>query len=187
MEKQTNSSSQSRNSASKGLVQIYTGDGKGKTTSAVGNIIRALSHNFKVYVAVFLKSQSREGEWSYLAGLPNVTIERFGSDNFCYPNNIQPDDRKQAADALNAARKAIMHGNYDLAVLDEVNVAAAMKLIDINDVIKLIEQKPERLNLILTGRNADPEIVKRADLVTEMLKIKHHFDAGVPAQQGIEF
>lgn len=184
---QANANPQFSNSTSKGLVLIYTGDGKGKTTAAVGSIIRALGHNQKVYAAVFMKYKSRDGEWDFLANLPNVKIERFGSENFCYPNNITPEDKEQAAKAFNAAREAVNHSDYDLVVMDEINVAIAWKLIDKDEVIKLIEQKPARLNLILTGRYADPEIVKRADLVTEMLKIKHHFDAGIPAQQGIEF
>jgi cob(I)alamin adenosyltransferase len=182
-----NSSPQASGSTSQGLVQIYTGEGKGKTTAAIGNIIRALGHNLKIYVAVFMKGDSPYGEWDYLARLPNIKIERFGLREFCNPENIKPAEKEQAYKAMNAAREAIFHGNYDLVVLDEINIAVAWHLIDVNDVIKLIEEKPARLDLILTGRYADNELIKRADLVTEMLKIKHHFDAGIPARQGIEF
>ena len=122
-----------------------------------------------------------------LAGSLNVKIERFGLHDFCNPENIKPEEKEQAYLAFKAARDAILHGNYDLVVLDEINIAVAWNLIDVNDVIKLIEEKPAKLNLILTGRYAPTELTKRADLVTEMLKIKHHFDAGIPARQGIEF
>jgi len=171
----------------KGLVQIYTGDGKGKTTAAIGNIIRALGHDMKVYVAVFIKGTSPSGEWDFLAKLPNVKIERFGAEKFIDPKNIKPEEKEQARLALNAARKAVTGGDFDLVVLDEINIAVAWRLIERDEVLKLIEDKPPRLELILTGRYADSELVKKADLVTEMLKIKHPFDAGIPAHQGIEF
>lgn len=186
MEKQPNSSPQSP-AIQKGLVQVYTGDGKGKTTAAIGNIIRALGHNLKVYVCVFMKGDYTYGEWDYLARLPNIKIERFGRREFCDPDNIKPAEKEQAARALNSAREAMLHGNYDLIVLDEINVAIAWHLIDIDEVIKFIDDKPVKVNLILTGRYADNELVKKANLVTEMLKIKHHYDSGISARQGIEF
>lgn len=187
LEKQFKPGPQSSDSTTRGLVQIYTGEGKGKTTAAIGNIIRALGHNSKVYAAVFMKGDYPYGEWAYLARLPNIKVERFGLREFCNPADVKPEQKEQAAQALNAAREAILHGNYDLVVLDEINVAIAWHLIDKNEVIKLLEEKPPHLELILTGRYADSELVKRADLVTEMLKIKHHFDDGIPARQGIEF
>jgi len=187
LEKQIQPSHPSSDSTTKGLVQIYTGEGKGKTTAAIGNIIRALGHNLKVYAAVFMKGDYPYGEWEYLARLPNIKVERFGLREFCNPADIKPEEKAQAAQALNAAREAILHGNYDLVVLDEINVAIAWHLIDKNEVIKLLEERPPHPTLILTGRYADSELMKKADLVTEMLKIKHHFDAGVPARQGIEF
>ena len=174
-------------SITRGLVQIYTGDGKGKTTAAIGNIIRALSHGMKIYVAVFMKDDSSYGEWDYLAKLPNIKVERFGFREFCDPHNIKPEEKEQTRRALNATREATQSGNYDLVVLDEINVAVAWHLIEQDEVLKLIEEKPLRLELILTGRYADSEFIKRADLVTEMLKIKHPFDTGFSARQGIEF
>ena len=187
LEKESKNSPLAPGTNPKGLVQIYTGDGKGKTTAAIGNIIRALGHGMKVYVAVFMKGDYPYGEWYYLAKLPNVTIERFGFQNFCDPHNIKPEEKEQARQALSAAREAIQKGNYDLVVLDEINVAVAWHLIERDQVLKLIEEKPPRLELVLTGRYADSEIIKRADLVTEMLKIKHPFDTGASARQGIEF
>ena len=171
----------------KGLVQVLTGDGKGKTTAAVGSIVRALSHGLSVYVAVFMKNNNPFGEWTYLSRTSNVRIENFGSENFCRPSDVKPEEKERANLALQAARNAMCGGKYDLVVLDEVNVAAAWKLIDTNDVIKLIEDRPSHVRLIFTGRYADREIIKRADLVTEMLNIKHPFDAGEPAREGIEY
>jgi len=171
----------------KGLVQIFTGDGKGKTTAAVGTIIRALGHGLRVYIAVFMKGDRISGEWSYLSTLPGITLERFGLKTFCNPSDVKPEEKKQAGLALTAARDALHSNKYDIVVLDEINVAVGWKLIELPEVISLIEERPAGVELILTGRRADPELVKRADLVTEMLKIKHPFDAGIEAREGIEY
>lgn len=174
-------------SSRKGLVQIFTGDGKGKTTAAAGAIIRALGHSLKIYVVVFMKGSNPSGEWTFLSKQPGIIIERFGLDTLCNPSNIKPEEQKQAELALDTARQAIKSGLYDIVVLDEINVAIGWKLIELSDVIALIEEKPPAVELILTGRRAEPELVKMADLVTEMLKIKHPFDAGIAAREGIEF
>ena len=171
----------------KGLVQIFTGDGKGKTTAAVGTIIRALSHGLKVYAGVFMKGDVPSGEWTFLANQPGIKIERFGVNTFLNPENIKPEEREQAAKAMQAAARAVTGGEYDIIVLDEINVAVGWKLISVQDVIDLIEKKPANVELILTGRRADAELMKRADLVTEMLKIKHPFDTGIKAREGIEY
>jgi len=171
----------------KGLVQVFTGDGKGKTSAAAGSIIRAIASGLNVYAAVLMKGGNPEGEWSYLSRLPGVTIERFGSKNFCNPERVKPEDREQAKLALETAAKAMLSGKYDMVVVDEINVAAAWKLIDVQDVIKMIEAKPANVELILTGRYAAPEVIEKADLVTEMRKIKHPFDTGQPARKGIEY
>jgi cob(I)alamin adenosyltransferase len=174
-------------SLKKGLVQIYTGDGKGKTTAAVGLIIRAYTNGLRIYAAVFMKDIDSHSEWEFLSGLPNVTIERFGSKEFCDPGNVKPVDKERASQALAAAGRAMRCGEYDLIVMDEVNVAVAWKLLDVTDVIKILDDKPANVELVLTGRYADSELIKRADLVTEMLKIKHPFDSGQPARKGIEY
>lgn len=170
-----------------GLIQIFTGDGKGKTTAAIGTIIRALGNNLKVYVAVFMKGDYPYGEWAFLSKFSNITIERFGSQEFCDPSNVKPEEREQARLALNAARNAMLSGKYDIILLDEINVTVGWNLIPLNDVLKLIDEKPPHVELILTGRRADTELVKRADLVTEMLKIKHPYDKGISARKGIEY
>ena len=171
----------------KGLVQVFTGDGKGKTTAALGAVIRALGHGLRVYITAFMKGDYPYGEWKFLSNLPNVTIARFGFRKFTDPANVLPSEVEQAKQALAAARKAMLSGNYDLIVLDEVNIAVAWKLIELDDVIKLISDKPRNVELILTGRHADKELVRMADLVTEMLKIKHPYDEGAMAREGIEY
>ncbi|OGO21492.1 MAG: cob(I)yrinic acid a,c-diamide adenosyltransferase [Chloroflexi bacterium RBG_16_51_9] len=171
----------------KGLVQVFTGNGKGKTTAALGSILRALGHGFKVYVVFFMKGDYKYGEFNTLARLPDVDIAKFGSRRFTDPANIRPEEKEQARLALDAARKAMLSGNYDLVILDEVNVALGFNLIELDDVIKLIKDKPVKVELILTGRYADTEIIELADLVTEMVKVKHPFDKGIKARKGIEY
>lgn len=171
----------------KGLVQVFTGDGKGKTSAAIGSVIRALGHGKKVYLVFFMKGDYPYGERQILSKLPGVTLESFGSRDFVDPKNIKPEDRAEAAKALAAAREAMLSGKYDLVVLDEVNVAVFFELISVDDVLKLIQDKPQKVELILTGRRADTKIVQAADLVTECLKIKHPYDIGVEARGGFEF
>lgn len=171
----------------RGLVQVFTGDGKGKTSAAIGAVIRALGHGLKVYIVFFMKGDYPYGERSILSQLPNVTMESFGFRDFTDPANIKPEEKEQAKRALAAAREAMLSGGYDLVVLDEVNLAVAFKLIELEEVLKFIEDKPQRVELILTGRRADSRLVKSADLVTEMLNIKHPYNEGVVARGGIEY
>jgi len=171
----------------KGLVQIFTGDGKGKTSAAIGTVVRALGHGLKVYIALFMKGDYLYGERKILSGLPGVTLESFGSEEFIDPENIKPEEIEQARKALAAAREAMLGGEYDLVVLDEVNLAVAFNLLGVDVVLGLIEAKPEAVELILTGRRADKELVRVADLVTECLKIKHPYDSGVEGREGFEY
>ncbi len=172
---------------SPGLVQVFTGDGKGKTTAALGTVIRALGHGLKVYIVYFMKGDYDYGERHILSKLPNVTINSFGHEGFTDPANLKTEEIAQAEKALAAARKAMLSGSYDLVVLDEVNVAAAWKLIEIDEVAKLISDKPPNVELILTGRKADTKLIKLADLVTEMLKIKHPYEKGTTPRKGIDY
>jgi len=153
----------------------------------MGAVIRALGHGLRVYIGFFMKGDYSYGERNVLSQLPNVTIESFGTRGFVDPKNIKPQEKEQAKRALAAAREAMLSGNYDLVVLDEVNVAVAFKLVELDEVLKLIDNKPEEVELILTGRRADSKLIKSADLVTEMLKIKHPYDSGVKAREGIEY
>lgn len=171
----------------KGLVRIFTGNGKGKTTAALGAVMRALGHGLRVYVVFFMKGDYPYGEFSILAKLSGVKMDSFGFRCLTDPANIKPEEIEQAGMALSAAREAMLSGDYDLVVLDEVNVAVAMKLIELAGVISLIKDKPGDVELILTGRYADDELLKLADLVTEMVKVKHPYDQGVLARKGVEY
>lgn len=170
-----------------GLVQLFTGEGKGKTSAALGTVLRASGHGFRTYIIFFMKSELPHGEIAALRHLPNVEIAKYGGLKFVNPDRIKPEDIAKAREALAAAREAMLSGRYDLIVLDELNVAVAFKLVELDEVIKLIKDKPPDIELILTGRYADPKLVESADLVTEMLKIKHPYDKGVPARKGIEY
>lgn len=171
----------------KGLVQVFTGDGKGKTTAALGTILRATGHGLKVFIVFFIKGDYAYGEYSTLSILPNIKFASFGLRQFIDSTNINPEEKEQAEAALAAAREAVNSNRYDLVVLDEINVAVDYHLIAIDDVISLIKKKPSHVELILTGRRADTRLIEMADLVTEMVKVKHPFDKGVKARKGIEY
>ena len=170
-----------------GLVQVFTGDGKGKTSAALGTVLRALGHGLRVYIVFFMKGDYPYGEYNTLSRLPNVAMANFGQREFVDPANVRPEEVGQAKQALAAAREAMLSSNYDLVVLDEVNLAAAWKLVAPEEVVRLIRDKPQNVELILTGRQADAEIVKLADMVTEMVNIKHPYDKGVLARKGLDY
>ncbi|MBI2919305.1 MAG: cob(I)yrinic acid a,c-diamide adenosyltransferase [Chloroflexi bacterium] len=171
----------------RGLVQVYTGDGKGKTTAALGLALRALGHGLRVHVIHFMKGDTRYGEQAILAQLPGVTVERFGLPTLCNPKNPRPEERLQAHKALEAAQNAVLGGQYHVVVLDEINVALAFGLIPVDAVMELIRQRPPAVELVLTGRKAPPELIAIADLVTEMREVKHPFQQGVLARPGIDY
>ncbi len=171
----------------KGMVQIFTGDGKGKTSAALGVVLRALGRGLRVCVVVFMKGDYPYSEWKALSKLPNVKIARFGFRTFTDPANVKPEEIEQAKQALATARDAMLSGNYDLVMLDAVNLAVAWKLVVLSEVTGLISDKPPNLELILTGRQADAKLVELADLVTECLKIKHPYDKGIRARRGIDY
>lgn len=187
MAEQLSQRSPSSGPFSRGLVQVFTGDGKGKTTAALGTVIRALGHGLRVCIIFFMKGDYPYGEYKILSQLPNVRIARFGSQQFIDPTNIKPEEKEQARQALATAREAVLSGSYDLVVLDEVNLAVAWDLVELDEVIKLISDKPRNVELILTGRKADTKLVQLADLVTEMLEIKHPYNEGTKARKGIEY
>lgn len=172
---------------SRGLVQVFTGNGKGKTSAALGAVLRAAGHGLRVSIVFFMKGKYPYGEFSTLPKLPNVGVASFGLRHLIDPSHINPEEIEQAKLALSTAREAMLSGNYDMVVLDEVNVAVYFKLIELDEVIKLIEDKPRNVELILTGRYADAKLIELADLVTEMVKLKHPYDKGVKARKGIEY
>lgn len=171
----------------RGLVQVYTGDGKGKTTAAFGQALRALGQGLRVCVIQFMKGR-KYGE--YLAAerhLPGLTIHLSGLDSFVMRDNPAPLDKALAEKGLALACRMVASGEYDMVVLDEINVALDFKLVPLAAVIDLVRTKPVALDLILTGRYAPPEILTLADTVTEMKEIRHHYRAGVKERAGIEY
>jgi len=168
-------------------VEIFTGSGKGKASTALGMVLRALGHGLRVHIIFFMKGNYPYGERNMLPQLANVSFQSFGHEQFVDPQNVKSEEREQAGEALQAARAAIASGKFDLVVLDEVNVAVAWKLIEVEDLLKLIEEKPQNVELILTGRYADQRLIERADLVTEMVEVKHPYQKGIKARKGIEY
>jgi len=171
----------------KGLVEVFTGSGKGKTSAALGVVLRAAGQGLRSHIIYFMKGEYPYGERKVFPLLPNVTYQSFGHEDFVDPNNVKDEERQQARQGLEAARQALAGGDYDLVVLDEINIAVAWKLIGIEEVLQLIEDKPQNVELILTGRHADPRLIERADLVTDMVEIKHPFRKGIKARRGIDY
>jgi cob(I)alamin adenosyltransferase len=171
----------------KGLVMVLTGNGKGKTTSALGQAIRAIGHGFKVYMIQFMKGRKYGEIIAAEKYLPDFTVENFGLDSFVMKDNPAPVDIELAQKGLERARELIMSEGYDMIILDEINVALDFKLISLDETLELIKNKPPKLNLILTGRNVPPEIAEIADMVSEVKEIKHHYAAGIKDRAGIEF
>ena len=172
---------------SKGLIIVITGNGKGKTTAAFGQALRAIGQGYKVFILQFMKGR-KYGE--FIAAekyLSNLTIKMSGLDSFVMRDNPAAIDIEMAKKGLDIARKAMTSGKYDMVILDEINVALDFKLIDLKEVLKLIKNKPASLDLILTGRYAPEEIIKLADTVSDVQEIKHHYNAGIKDRAGIEY
>ena len=170
----------------KGRIHIYTGAGKGKTTAAIGLGIRAAGANNKILMIQFMKGR-RYSELDTLEKIPNFEFIQYGRDEFVSKENPEKIDINLAREGFEHARKVMLSNKYDMLILDELNVAVDFNLIPVEKVIKLIIEKPEKMELILTGRYANPEFVKLADVVTEMLEIKHPYQNGVIARKGIDF
>jgi cob(I)alamin adenosyltransferase len=171
-----------------GLVTIFTGEGKGKTTAAIGTAIRAAGHGFKVFIAFFAKGDRySRGEAGFLSHIAGITIAGGHHPNWLHKDDIREEDIQMAASTLTAAREAMLGGEYDLIVLDEINIAIYFGLVSLDDVIDFIRAKPRPVELILTGRYAEPELIQMADLVTEMHMVKHPFSHGVRAHIGIDY
>ena len=171
----------------KGLVQVYTGNGKGKTSAAFGLALRAVGRGLKVYMIQFIKGGFDYGELFTVKNLPNFTLKAFGRGRFVTSKPPQKEDVDLAQEALHLAERIVHSGNYNIVILDEINVALDLNLISLEDVLELIKSKPPSLELVLTGRNAHEEVIKAADLVTEMKEIKHPFNKGIEARKGIEY
>lgn len=173
-----------------GLIIVYTGDGKGKTTAALGTVLRALGYDWKVLIIQFIKGSWTYGEMKGLKRLePDVELKILGKGFVGIIDDTKPVEEHQAAAevALRTAIEDVASDKYDLIILDEINVALSLGLIDLAQVKKLLTDRPKRLHLILTGRNAPQELIDMADLVTEMKEIKHPYQKGILAQKGVDF
>ena len=169
----------------KGYVQVYTGTGRGKTTAALGLAIRAVGAGLKVYIGQFIK----KGNYSEIRILktrfPEVTIKQYGRGCFVKGKPL-PEDVRAAKRGLSELRKTMLGKHYDLVIADELSPAVSAGLLNIEDVLRLIDDKPEHVELVITGRGAHQRLVRRADLVTDMRNIRHYFAKGVRARKGIE-
>lgn len=172
----------------KGLICVFTGNGKGKTTAALGAAFRAAGQGLKVLILQFMKKQKNIGEIKALecSELP-IELKQYGYRLFFKSRACEPIDILRATQGLAAFQQAMESNTYDLIILDEINIAIDFGLIAFEQLRELIARKPNELHLILTGRNAPQELIKMADLVTEMREVKHHYNQGVQAQKGIEF
>jgi cob(I)alamin adenosyltransferase len=172
-----------------GLVSIFTGQGKGKTSAAIGIAVRAAGHGLRVYMLFMMKANEgfEHGEFKILKKLSNVTVDTIGYRGWSRKGNITLEHQQEVTRAIDAAEQAMIGGDYDVVVLDEINHAISGGLIDIEKIIGMINKKPECVELILTGRNADPRLVAIADLVSEILMIKHPFTEGIRARKGIDY
>ena len=170
----------------KGLIHVYTGNGKGKTTAAIGLGIRAVGEGLNVLMIQFMKGR-RYSEIDALENIPQFTVLQFGRDEFVSKEHPEQIDIDLAVKGFDYAQQVIREKKFDVVILDELNVAVDYHLLELEKVLQLIEKKPETIELVLTGRYAHPEVVKIADVVTEMLEIKHPYQTGIPSRKGIDW
>jgi cob(I)alamin adenosyltransferase len=170
----------------KGLIHVYTGTGKGKTTAAIGLGVRAAGDGLKVVMIQFMKGR-RYSELDALEQIPNFTVVQFGRDEFVSKEKPKQIDIDLAQKGLAYAKEIIHKQSYDVVILDEINVALEYHLIRLQDVLQLLMEKPESIELVLTGRHASSEIMKQADVVSEILEIKHPYQKGVLSRKGIDW
>jgi cob(I)alamin adenosyltransferase len=171
----------------KGLVLVITGNGKGKTTSALGQALRAIGHGYRVCMVQFMKGKQYGEIIAAEKYLPNFKVFQYGLDSFVMRENPAPIDVELARQGLEIARRLIRSDEYDLVILDEINVAVDFKLIPLEEVLELVRTKPPELDLVMTGRYAPEELRELADMVSEVREIKHHYAAGIKSREGIEF
>lgn len=173
-----------------GLIVVLTGNGKGKTTSALGITLRSAGHGMKVCFIQFMKGDIHSGELDSVKRLePYVEFHVMGK-GFCgimgNPYKF-PEHRKDAQKAMALAREKISSGLYDVVILDEINNSLKLRLVNLEEVLELIDTKPEKMHLVLTGRDAHPEVIKRAHTVSEVIEVKHAFREGIEPQKGIDY
>ncbi|MEA1870914.1 MAG: cob(I)yrinic acid a,c-diamide adenosyltransferase [Candidatus Bipolaricaulota bacterium] len=173
-----------------GLIQVYTGAGKGKTTAAIGAGIRAVGQGLRVHMIQFLKGGENfppYGEVRALALIPRFTLEQFGPSHFIEPGAISDEDREIIKRGLERAEEILSSGNYDLVILDEINVVLNLGMATLQEVLDLLDRKARQTEVLLTGRGAPEGLLKGADLVSRIDAVKHPFDQGIQARLGIEY
>ncbi len=180
------------NWAKHGYIQVYTGDGKGKTTASLGLAMRALGRCWKVLIIMFMKGGDDYGELNSFRNLSpeiakNLTIIQAGADRIVYQSNKTDADISVVKEGWELAKRVIKNDEYNLVILDEANIAIDMGFIDLDEMIDVLKNKPEEMEIVLTGRNAKQEIVDIAHLVSEIKPVKHYWDTGIAARKGIEY
>ncbi len=180
------------NWAKHGYIQVYTGNGKGKTTASLGLAMRALGRCWKVLIIMFMKGGNDYGELNSFRNLSteianNLTIIQAGPDRIVYQNNKTEADGNLIKEGWALAKKAIQNDEYNLIILDEANIAIDMGFIDLSEMLDVLKNKPEEMEIVLTGRNAKQEIIDIAHLVSEIKPVKHYWDTGIAARKGIEY
>jgi cob(I)alamin adenosyltransferase len=176
-----------------GLIHVYTGSGKGKTTAALGLALRAAGHGWHTYMGQFMKGQDY-GELraatllgADAAGQPLLTIAQFGKATFAHVGEVTAEDIRMAQEGLAQAREAMLSERYEIVVLDEINVALYFELLTVSEVLGVIDQKPKRVELVLTGQRVPDAILDRADYITVMQQDRHPYQRGILARKGVEF
>lgn len=173
---------------SQGLVQIYTGNGKGKTTAAFGLALRAVGHGFRVFIIQFMKGNDGYGELDGIKRLsPECQLEHYGGAGWVHKGENLEENIVEAKKAFSRAQEIVFSGNWDIVILDEILNAIWFELLPESEVMELLTKKPSHVELILTGRNASEGMIEKADLVTEMVDKKHPYEKGIMSRQGIEF
>ena len=173
-------------SKAQGYLQIYTGEGKGKTTAAMGVALRTLGIGKSVYIAQFIKGEPSAEITALTTHFPNAQAECFGLGRFIRAEPTE-DDVTAARKGIERLHAVLSEGKTDLVIADELNGALTAEIVTLDDILSLLSIRPAHVELVITGRNAHPQLVEKADLVTEMKKVKHYFDDGVPAREGIEY
>lgn len=170
-----------------GLVQVYTGEAKGKSTAAFGLALRAAGHGLKVLIIQFMKTPDYGEHRSFRRLAPEIEVKTFGRKGFIHRGGARPEDYDQAAAALACAREAMLSGTVDILILDEINNALFFGLLKEKEVLGFLQERPPQVEVVLTGRNAPAGVIAAADLVTEMRQVKHPYEKGIKARQGIEY
>lgn len=169
------------------MIQVYTGDGKGKTTAALGQALRALGHGMKVFMIQFMKGRTYGELVTCRECLPNFTIVMSGRDAFVKKGAPEEVDVRMAREGLELAKKVVREGKHQMLILDEINVALDYGLLPLEEVLDFLRSVPPEMEVVCTGRYAPPELLEMADMVSEVREIKHHYKKGVPMRKGIEY